>query len=423
VDNGGSSLTVDLALRTHHLGKQYRLGTQASYGTLREAISHGFRSLMRIPTPHQQDDELFWALRDVSLEVRRGEVLGIIGRNGAGKSTLLKILAQITVPSCGYAEVFGRVGSLLEVGTGFHPELTGRENIMLYGAILGMSRAEVVDRFDEIVAFSEIDRFLDTPVKHYSSGMYVRLAFSVAAHLESEILLVDEVLAVGDIAFQKKCLAKAGDVASGGRTVLFVSHNMAAVQRICTAAILLDKGRVVCSGSVSEAIDKYLIAADCTQLKWQKRSAPTTDAWIDAIEVYDARDQNTAVVTSASEPVTEITFTLGRAVRDLQISLDVLGPNDEVVFVSLPQDAGEVAPANPGQYRARVTLPPEIFLEKTYCLRPVLWVPGAGRLDVVEELRFQVQGAPSFTNATPLTRMGLIGVRGKWEIEAVLGQG
>ena len=176
-------------------------------------------------------------------------------------------------------------------------------------------------------------------------------------------------------------------------------------------------------GSVSEAIDKYLTAADCTRLRWQKSSAPTADAWIDAIEVYDARDQNAVAVTAASEPVAEITFTLGKAVRDLQISLDVLGPNDEVVFVSLPQDAGKVAPTNPGQYCARVTLPPEIFLEKTYCLRPVLWVPGVGRLDVVEDLRFQVEGAPSFTNATPLTRMGLIGVRGNWEIEAVLGQG
>ncbi|MBI4525295.1 MAG: ABC transporter ATP-binding protein [Deltaproteobacteria bacterium] len=207
--------------------------------------------------PPASSDEL-WALRGVSFEVNHGEVVGIIGRNGAGKSTLLKILSRITKPSEGYADINGRVGSLLEVGTGFHPELTGRENIYLNGAILGMKKAEIQRKFDEIVAFAEVEKFIDTPVKHYSSGMYVRLAFAVAAHLEPEILLVDEVLAVGDAAFQKKCLGKMGDVAKEGRTVLFVSHNMGSVQNLCQRGVLLECGRIIYSGAQTKAIAQYL---------------------------------------------------------------------------------------------------------------------------------------------------------------------
>ena len=224
---------------------------------------------MRSSTP---DDTDLWALRDVSFEVKRGEVVGIIGRNGAGKSTLLKILSRITEPTAGSAKIHGRVGSLLEVGTGFHPELTGRENIYLNGAILGMRRAEIERKFDEIVAFAEIERFLDTPVKRYSSGMYVRLAFAVAAHLEPEILLVDEVLAVGDAQFQKKCLGKMGDVAKEGRTVLFVSHNMVAVQTLCQRAFWLDSGQLKAQGEVGTIVTTYLRAGlaedDVTERVW-----------------------------------------------------------------------------------------------------------------------------------------------------------
>ena len=206
--------------------------------------------------------EEFWALKDVSFEVKRGDVVGIIGRNGAGKSTLLKVLSRITEPTSGRITIEGRVASLLEVGTGFHPELTGRENIFLNGAILGMSRLEIKSKFDEIVAFAEIEKFLDTPVKRYSSGMYVRLAFAVAAHLEPEILVVDEVLAVGDAQFQKKCLGKMQDVAKGGRTVLFVSHNMSAVLQLTTAGIVLDKGKVIFQGGAEEAVAAYTSSAD-----------------------------------------------------------------------------------------------------------------------------------------------------------------
>jgi lipopolysaccharide transport system ATP-binding protein len=252
----------DLALRTIGLGKMYHIGAERERNpTLRDAIVRAStRPIERVRHPgaatHRSQD--LWALKDVNLEVKPGEVLGIIGRNGAGKSTLLKVLSHITEPTEGRVEIRGRVGSLLEVGTGFHPELTGRENIQLNGAILGMTRAEIKSKFDEIVEFSEIGRFLDTPVKRYSSGMYVRLAFAVAAHLEPEILIVDEVLAVGDAGFQKKCLGKMEDVAGHGRTVLFVSHNMQAVQALCSRAVLLEAGLLTLSGDPHEVVGQYL---------------------------------------------------------------------------------------------------------------------------------------------------------------------
>ena len=248
----------DMAIRAEGLGKSYRIDHEASprYWTLRESItSIAFRPLRRTSGSTR---ETIWALRDVSFDVKRGEALGIIGRNGAGKSTLLKILSRITRPTTGRAEVYGRIGSLLEVGTGFHPELTGRENIFLNGAILGMSRREIQQRFDEIVAFAETERFLDTPVKRYSSGMYMRLAFAVAAHLQTDILVVDEVLSVGDTAFQQKCLGKMEDVAGQGRTVLFVSHNMAAITQLCTRTLLLDAGSIQTEGSPDRVIARYL---------------------------------------------------------------------------------------------------------------------------------------------------------------------
>jgi lipopolysaccharide transport system ATP-binding protein len=236
------------------LGKRYRRGLAVDPG-LRHALERILKSPLSVV--RRKKHETFWALKDVSLEVNEGEVLGLIGRNGAGKTTLLKILSRITKPTTGWAEIHGRVGSLLEVGTGFHPELTGRENAFLSGAILGMSKREIERKFDEIVAFAELEKFIDTPVKHYSSGMYVRLAFAVAAHLEPEILLVDEVLAVGDIRFQKKCMGKMGDVARAGRTVILVSHNMAAINALSSRVIMLDGGVIVFDGTASEATGRY----------------------------------------------------------------------------------------------------------------------------------------------------------------------
>lgn len=259
----------DHAITVENLGKQYRIGALApGFKTLREVLT----GLVKLPVKKTWDllrgsaygaaqlEEEIWAVREVSFNVGQGEVLGVIGRNGAGKSTLLKILTRITEPTEGRARIRGRVGALLEVGTGLHHELTGRENVYLYGSILGMKRAEVSGKFDEIVEFSGIEKFLDTPIKHYSDGMRVRLAFSVAAHLEPEILLVDEVLAVGDMAFQKKCLGKMGDVVGEGRTVLFVSHNMVAVRELCPRSILLDRGRLVFDGATDEAVSHYMSA-------------------------------------------------------------------------------------------------------------------------------------------------------------------
>jgi lipopolysaccharide transport system ATP-binding protein len=252
----------NLAISVTDLGKQYRIGGRQErhetfMAALTAAMASPFRRLSKIgkPVPAEQ---LFWALRNISFELNQGEVLGIIGRNGAGKSTLLKLLSRITEPTEGRMEIHGRLGSLLEVGTGFHPELTGRENIYLNGTILGMKRREVSRKFDEIVEFSGIEQFLDTPVKRYSSGMYVRLAFAVAAHLEPEILVVDEVLAVGDVEFQKKCLGKMSEVAGAGRTILFVSHNMGAVKTLCSRAMLIHEGKVVTNGQVEETVAAYL---------------------------------------------------------------------------------------------------------------------------------------------------------------------
>lgn len=267
----------EVAIRVENLGKRYRIGERTRPKTFGEVVkgviyapfNRAQADLRTLPAEEtsQQCEGLVWALKDLTFEVAKGEVLGVIGRNGAGKSTLLKILSRITRPTTGCATISGRVGSLLEVGTGFSGDLTGRENIYLNGAFLGMKKSEIDRKFDEIVAFAETERFLDTPVKHYSSGMYMRLAFAVAAHLETEILFVDEVLAVGDVAFQKKCLGRIGEVAKGGRTVVFVSHNMAAIERLCTRGLYIEKGIGLSTSSVREAIGLYL-GDSCNEINW-----------------------------------------------------------------------------------------------------------------------------------------------------------
>jgi lipopolysaccharide transport system ATP-binding protein len=246
-----------IAIEIDGLSKEYRLGATRAYKTLRESITEGAKSLLGRGKGQKKPQESFMALDNVSFQVKPGETVGLIGRNGAGKSTLLKVLSRITEPTAGRARIYGRIGSLLEVGTGFHGELSGRENIYLNGAILGMKRADIERHFDSIVDFAEVEKFIDTPVKHYSSGMYLRLAFAVAAHLEPEILMIDEVLAVGDMSFQKKCLGKMGEVAKQGRTILFVSHNMAAVRALCDRGVVLDKGRLVEEGPIGKAIEAY----------------------------------------------------------------------------------------------------------------------------------------------------------------------
>jgi lipopolysaccharide transport system ATP-binding protein len=296
----------DTVIHVEGLTKTYHIGTkEASYRTFRDVVSSAFVSPFRAVGKWIRNSngnealnhETIYALKDVSFDVKRGEVLGVIGRNGAGKSTLLKILSRITEPTDGYAEIRGRVGSLLEVGTGFHPELTGRENIYLNGAILGMKKSEIEQKFDEIVAFSELEKFLDTPVKYYSSGMYVRLAFGVAAHLEPEILLVDEVLAVGDISFQKKCLGKMKSVSQEGRTVVFVSHNMAAIESLCQRGIVISAGKIVVDGTQLEAIFSYLSDVTSSSISLRDRTDREGNGDVRITEI-EYRDENGKPLTT-----------------------------------------------------------------------------------------------------------------------------
>ncbi len=316
----------DVAIRVENLGKQYRIGkAQRRHDTLRDALVASlqapFNPLRRntdIETKEREDT--IWALKDVSFDVKHGEVVGIIGRNGAGKSTLLKILSRITEPTTGRAIVNGRVGSLLEVGTGFHPELTGRENIYLNGAILGMKRTEIDRKFDEIVDFAEIAQFLDTPVKHYSSGMYVRLAFAVAAHLQTEVLVVDEVLTVGDSEFQKKCIGKMGNIATGGRTIIFVSHNMALVEGLCPNSIAINHGSIVQAGASKQVIESYLSmtskSATTTPLKERQDRVGSGETRFTDIRLFNGYGQPTAQVRMGEPLVIEADYEVLQAVRE-----------------------------------------------------------------------------------------------------------
>ena len=309
----------NIAIHCESLGKRYRLGQRIDR-SLREAL------MKRMVTPFQRRanaarkrDAIIWAMRDVSFDVREGEVVGVIGRNGAGKSTLLKLLSRITEPTEGMAEVSGRVGSLLEVGTGFHPELTGRENIFLNGAILGMRKAEIERKFDEIVDFAEVEKFLDTPVKHYSSGMHVRLGFSVAAHLETEIMLVDEVLAVGDAQFQKKCFEKVRSVGRSGRTILFISHNMAALRQICQRGIVLDGGKLVADGEINQVADRYLESIDTADRKQVRAETPTC-----ILHEVQVKSLEGSVVKTFDPVEVRIRFTAKKDMRDPGVYIAIL---------------------------------------------------------------------------------------------------
>jgi lipopolysaccharide transport system ATP-binding protein len=337
----------DIAIRVEGLGKQYRIGKRERYRTLRDTVTETLTAPFRharqrfSQSSRSEDlppDDRIWALQDVSFEVPVGSVVGIIGCNGAGKSTLLKILSRITEPTRGRVEIHGRVGSLLEVGTGFHPELTGRENIFLNGAILGMKKTEIARKFDEIVAFAEVDRFIDTPVKHFSSGMYMRLAFAVAAHLEPEILVIDEVLAVGDAQFQKKCLGKMGDVARHGRTVLFVSHNMVAIGSLCARAIRLEAGRVVDQGPAAKVVSRYLHDDSRTvgQVTW---SDPQTAPGDEVVRLQQVRLLNGRAVVgevALHDPASvEVSYSNNAAGALLNISLFLYGTDDVCIFNSV----------------------------------------------------------------------------------------
>ncbi|RMG47006.1 MAG: ATP-binding cassette domain-containing protein [Acidobacteria bacterium] len=361
------------AIRVRGLGKRYRIGA-APHRTLREALSAAAGSILR--RRPRSEAPWIWALRDVSFDVREGEVVGIIGRNGAGKSTLLKILSRITEPTEGRAEIRGRVGSLLEVGTGFHPELTGRENIYLNGAILGMSRRELERKFDEIVSFAEIGPFLDTPVKRYSSGMYVRLAFAVAAHLEPEILLVDEVLAVGDAAFQRRCLGKMGDVARSGRTVLFVSHNMGAVRRLCSRVIQLESGRVVRDGPAAEVVRSYLdevVPASGTDEVERQLAALPEDPAVRLTHVEVRQDGRPTSRVSDDAPVEiEIGYVVKQDLTGLRVYFELLDEEGNCLVQSFHDEREErMSSVRPGRYVSCATLPGRLLAPRRYrlCVR------------------------------------------------------
>lgn len=332
------------AIRVENLGKQYQLGGRRnSYEMLRDRIanaaSHTFKRLFQsAESPGESSPESFWALDDVSFEVQHGEVVGIIGRNGAGKSTLMKVLSRITRPTRGRAQVFGRIGSLLEVGTGFHPELTGRENIYLNGVILGMTKAEIDRKFEEIVEFAEMGSFLDTPVKRYSSGMQLRLGFSVAAHLEAEVLVIDEVLAVGDAAFQRKCLSKMQDVARASRTVLFVSHNMATVMSLCQRAIVLSGGQVDFDGTARDGVRRYLQlqeGASLIPLADRQDRSGNQRLRISAVVFEDAYGNPVVQGQSGQDLAVVIRYTSSQSTvvaRNVQVGIDIRGQFDERLF-------------------------------------------------------------------------------------------
>ena len=382
----------DVVIRIENLSKQFTIGVQ--HDTLRDQIAGRVTSMFRRRSRPSQAADKFWALKEVSLEIKRGEVVGLIGRNGAGKTTLLKLLSRITEPTSGFADIHGRIASLLEVGTGFHAELSGRENIYLNGAILGMNKAEIRSRFDDIVDFAEVGQFIDTPVKHYSSGMYVRLAFAVAAHLQPEILLVDEVLAVGDTAFQRKCLGKMGEVARDGRTIVFVSHNMAAIEGLCTAAHMVTQGRILHSGSTTEVIAAYLSSfpmlsgaplGERTDRRGDRKLMFTD------IQVLSEDGTPTGVIQSGSDVLFSVGYKgTGGDIKNVEMSIDIFAQsgqcmiilNSEMVGVSFESapDVGRFTcrvqrfPLSPGQYY--ITL----FCRVSGCISD--WVQQAALLTV-----------------------------------------
>jgi lipopolysaccharide transport system ATP-binding protein len=418
---------ADIAIRVEGLSKQFRIGAaKHRHDTLRDHLMDGLKSVFRRDRPGSKPNDTIWALEDVSFEVKQGEVLGLIGRNGAGKSTLLKILSRITEPTAGRAEIYGRVGSLLEVGTGFDRELSGRENIYLSGAILGMRKAEIDRKFDEIVAFSEVEKFIDTPVKRYSSGMYVRLAFAVAAHLEPEILLVDEVLAVGDAAFQKKCLGKMDAVTKGGRTVLFVSHNMAAVSRLCARALWIDQGHARSLSSPDRVVAEYLAstAQETPHVSFRDRQgeAPGSDI-IRLLEVgVRTHDGRFTSSLDARTPFTiEIMYEILRKTSNVRVGCRLLSHDGTVVLSSTDMDTREdEVDRLPGIYLNRCKLPGELLNYGRYYVSVGADTPMLKTHFYLErEVMFQIEQTGGVGSQYSDGRTGLVRLPLDWDLEKV----
>ena len=368
------------AIKIENLSKLYRLG-EVGTGTLSHDLNRWWSKVRGKDDPYlklgeentrdAKGGEWVWALKDVDFKVKQGEVLGIIGKNGAGKSTLLKLLSQVTAPTTGFIKSKGRIASLLEVGTGFHPELTGKENIFLNGAILGMTKTEIKRKFDDIVEFAGVERYIDTPVKRYSSGMYVRLAFAVAAHLESEILIVDEVLAVGDAEFQSKCLGKMKDVSNKeGRTVLFVSHNMGAVRKLCTHALLMKNGTLLTEGNPGDIIDKYLSEGSDVDRSavWDHAVKPSTeDLEVSSLKVFDDRGRLDNLLTTGDDLKIEIDYTIKKDIKDLRVAISLFTPDGTEVLSSSDFDFQNSSRVRtPGHYKSICTIPGRLLNVGSY---------------------------------------------------------
>jgi len=424
----------EIALRVENLSKQYRIGQRERYKALRDTLTDSmaapFRAVASVFKGRQQavsgqsSNDHIWALKDVSLEIKRGEVVGIIGRNGGGKTTLLKILSRITEPTNGYAEIRGRVGSLLEVGTGFHPELTGRENIYLNGAILGMKKTEIERKFDKIVAFSEIDKFIDTPVKHYSSGMFVRLAFAVAAHLEPEILIVDEVLAVGDAAFQKKCLGKMDDVAQEGRTVLIVSHNMGMIRSLCTRSILLTSGQLSLDDQPDIVITHYMSSASKQgtegEIYWHDvNDAPGGDEFrLIGVRLVGPLGNVQAVFDLEQPVVVEIIYEVRKNLRGMRLNLGIVTQEGVLAFLSSDHIVRGDATLLPGCYRTRCTIPASLLNVGRYHVTVSAAIPNVKKLLQGREwLSFTMEGSGTYGSYFSEHWPGVIAPRLKWETD------
>ncbi len=420
------------AIRVEDLGKKYRRGeVQPLNLNFREALTDFTKNcLSRLnpfgagssragatPVSDLEEDSEFWALRDINMEIHEGEVVGVVGRNGAGKSTLLKIMSRITWPTCGVVRYRGKMASLLEVGTGFHRELTGRENIFLNGEILGMRRAEVARKCDEIVAFAEVEKFLDTPVKFYSSGMYLRLAFAVAAHLEPEILIVDEVLAVGDWAFQKKCLGRMSEVARSGRTILFVSHNMGAIVELCNRAILLHHGKQLAQGQVTDVLEAYSRLISQGGCQTQLSVNPSLPCSVAAVKLYDDTGRETSSFDIAQSLVFSITYQVTTSLQGLQITL-TLARNMVDVVHSFDTDGMDKLPLRqPGTYEARHTIPKMFFKAGVYSARITAGTPDRLIQDLESVLHFEIEELSQNTHMKGYRkeRAGHVISPGTWE--------
>jgi lipopolysaccharide transport system ATP-binding protein len=421
----------EVAIRAEGLGKRYRLGTAARYRSLRDVLQQALTAPFR-RRPETAAAEHIWALRDVSFEVAHGEAIGIIGRNGAGKSTLLKVLSRITEPTEGVATVHGRVGTLLEVGTGFHPELTARENIYLSAAILGMSRQEIRRRFDEIVGFAEVEQFLDTPVKHFSSGMYMRLAFSVASHLDPEILVIDEVLAVGDAAFQKKCLGRMSEVSRAGRTVLFVSHNMASIQALTTRCLWLAGGRVIDQGPTGEVVARYtysitsasdaatadLTGAECRRGGWK---ATQGDLRFTAVALMAKDERLTGVFFERDPIVIDLTIEVRRPRQRFQARCYI--QNLEGMKLATCTSGMVDVDLDEGLYRTRCTIDPNMFRPGFYSIG--LYLKSGLPQDIIPQaITFQIVPNPSEDDDNDyIGDVGVVRIDDRWTTPARVDEG